>query len=141
MVNFWHKTLSKLLIRRETLAKIFGEYFAVGYLKIYWLAAGAANLLLWLAAWLMRSSIEQDLVILHYNTIFGIDWVGNPNGLFWLPAAGAILLALNIFVSFFFYRRDKFLVHLLFGGALLANFIIALALYSLFLVNSVKISF
>jgi len=59
----------------------------------------------------IRPSLEQ--VFLHYNIIFGVDLIGEWWKIFYLPIAGLIVLLFDYFLSFLFYKSNKFLGRLL----------------------------
>lgn len=52
-------------------------------------------------------------LFLHYNVIFGVDLIGEWWQVYYLPAAGLLVLIVNYGLSLFFYRNDKVLARLL----------------------------
>jgi hypothetical protein len=138
-MNFANKFFGKFLFKREALAKSWGEYFAWLPARVFCLATVAVNLLLWLGAWLIQRGLNQDLAILHYTITIGIDYLAPRAQIFYLPLIGLVLFLLNGCLSFIWFKKDKFLVNLLLAAALAVNVLVGLALYSIYLVNFVKI--
>jgi hypothetical protein len=115
-----------------------GDYFAKAGVKAYWLAAFILNLLLWAFAWLIVSRLHSDLVILHYNVILGVDNLGPPSHVFILPAIALGLFLLNNLLAIH-NRHDKVLLNLFLVSSIFMQLVFALGLYSVYLVNYVKI--
>ena len=137
--NFGHKLLGKLLFNWQGLKRILADYFSLNSLKIFWLINGLISFGLWVFTWLMIRKLPQDLAILHYNIAFGVDSLGAPPELYRLPLLALSLFLLNAFISVWFYRKDKFLLNLLLASAIFIQIIIGLALYSIYLINYVKL--
>lgn len=65
--------------------------------------------------WLLISGVHPDSsgqIFLHYNIIFGIDLVGDWWNMYFLPAAGLLVVLANFFLSLVFYAQDRFLARL-----------------------------
>lgn len=139
LFNFGHKFIGKFLFKSQGLGKTLADYFGVVSIRLFWLSTLIINLGLWTFTWLMVRKLPQDLAILHYNIIFGVDSLGTPQELYWLPLLGLLLFLLNAIMAIFFYRRDKFLLKLLLASSIFINIVISLALYSIYLINYVKL--
>ena len=139
MIMLGNKMWGQILSKRQELGKIWSDYFAWKPARIYWLVALVLNLALWLMAWLIYRRLDQELVILHYNVIFGIDSLGAPAKIYWLPGIGLLIFSFNALASLFCQERDRFLIGSLLVGSSLINVILGLALYSLYLVNFVNL--
>lgn len=133
------KFFGKFLFKKEAAGKFLQEYFADRTIKIYWLAGGAANVLLWLLAFLIWRGLHQDLAILHYNIIFGIDYLAPRTQIYFLPLIALILSLLNAGLSLAYWKRDLFLSKLLLAAVAAVNIIVGLGLYSIYIVNFVKL--
>lgn len=129
----------KFLIKREALVKAWFEYFSFKPAKIYWLVTVIINLFLWLLAFLIKRGLNQDLAILHYNITFGIDYLAPRSQVYFLPLIALVLFFINAGLSFIFLKKDKFIFSLLLISALALNALVGLGLYSIYLVNFVKI--
>lgn len=60
-------------------------------------------------------------VPLHYNVYFGIDFIGNPMQLYWLPLSALVLTAMNVVLAISIWRRDRILSYVLAAGALVVT--------------------
>ncbi len=68
------------------------------------------SVLLMAAMWwyvVSRISPTNDAIFLHYNTIFGIDLVGEWWKIFFAPVIGVGVFLVNYFLSFAFYATNK----------------------------------
>ena len=110
------------------------------YLKVYIIFLLGLNLIIWLLSWLISTSINQKLIIFHYNIIFGIDRLSAPTSIYWLALIGSIWTIINLIFSFFTYKNNRLLAHLFLGTAVFGHLLLGLALYSIYLVNFVNIN-
>ncbi len=81
-------------------------------------------------------SSTRDRVVLHYNVYLGVDIVGVPHQVFWVPAVGLLFWLVNTSLAYFLYRHlERIAAYLL----LLVNFMLGIgviiASISLSLVN------
>ena len=139
LFNFSHKLLGRFLFKRQSWSKTLADYFSISTIRVFWFVTLLLNLGLWTFTWLMVRQLPQDLAILHYNITFGVDSLGAPGELYWLPLWGLLLFLANAIITLWFYKRDKFLLNLLLSSSIFINIIIGLALYSIYLINYVKI--
>jgi len=67
------------------------------------------HLAIWLLIFLKIMPISRDLefLSLHYNIYFGVDLVGPWYDVFIIPVLGLVFMLLNIFLIFFFYKKEK----------------------------------
>ncbi len=137
--NLIPKFFGRFLLKKEAVGQSLADYFAFKPAKFYWLVIGIVNLLLWLLAWLIQRGLKQDLAILHYNVTFGIDYLAPRGQVFWLPVIALVLFLLNGWLAFLFFKKDTFLANLMLVSALMVNLLVGLGLYSIYLVNFVKI--
>ncbi|MFH1412627.1 MAG: hypothetical protein ABIG10_01185 [bacterium] len=135
------KFLGLFNLKKSDFKNRLSDYFSLFYIKVYVIFLLASNLIIWLLTWLIASNIKQETIILHYNIIFGIDYIGSPVNIYWIPAIGSIWLLINLIISFVVMRRDKLLVHLLLSNALVGHVFLGLAIYSIYLINFVNIKF
>ena len=87
-----------------------------------------------LAGWLV-SATSKGLLILHYNIHFGIDLIGSPTSVYWLPAGATLAAVVNSFVLLFHYQLAKQLRVTILAGSLAVFALTDLALVSLLLIN------
>ena len=98
------------------------------------------NLALWLIILLkLRPEIDaaDQMIPLHYNIYFGIDYLGPWYYAFILPALGLFLLAINTFISFLIYIKEKILSYFLVGTAFFSQIILLGAGILVVLINSI----
>lgn len=91
------------------------------------------NIFVWL--WLLWQIKPQDEpIFLHYNILFGVDYIDVWWKVFYLPAMGLLILLINAFLGWRLFNRDKFMAQLLNIGALLCQiFLIITAALLVFL--------
>jgi len=131
--------LGQTLLLKEAFLASVNDYLAEPVIRRYWWALGAVNAALWLLAWLVWRGLHQDLAILHYNIIFGIDYLAPRGQIYFLPFIATILSFVNGWLSLGLCAKNAYLSRLLLAAALAAGLIVGLALYSIYLVNFVKI--
>ncbi len=102
------------------------------------LLALIANILLNIAIWLnlLRIKPISGLIPLHYNIYFGVDYIGVWRQIFLLPLFGLGIIILNFFLGGIFFFKEKFISYTLIYSALLCQFIILLASFSLVWINT-----
>ena len=136
-------SLSKMIVNFSYIRKIIktrvNDYFHLFTAKIYLAVLLFLNILAWIMAYLLTVNITQKLIFLHYNIIFGRDLVGPVAEVYFWPLMGLAIIILNIIIVLTIYRTHKMLTQILLIGAGVANIILILALYSLYLVNFVQI--
>jgi hypothetical protein len=86
--------------------------------------------------WLYAKVKDAISVPLHYNIYFGIDLVGAPRRLFFLPAFGSLVWLLNSCLAYWLYTKEKVLSHFLVFGALAVQLILILADIFITIINS-----
>lgn len=72
----------------------------------------ALNLATWLRLWWQIPLNEQDL-FLHYNILFGVDYIGKSWEVFKLPLLGTAILLFNVFFGWTLYKHNRFMAQLL----------------------------
>ena len=103
------------------------------YLRDYWigpvfLGCIVIQIAVW---WYLLANIHPstEQIFLHYNTVFGIDLVGDWWKIFYLPAGGLLVMFVNYLVSWYFYSSDKFLARVLSLWTGVINIFLAIAVY------------
>jgi len=107
------------------------------YVKIYLIILILLNISLWTLASFFYSRINEDIVALHYNVDFGINLIGDSRKLYIIPALGLAIIIINFFlVAFTVEHKDKkFIAHLLLAAALIANYTLIAAIFTIYLIN------
>jgi hypothetical protein len=133
---------------------IFSKLLSYFYLSLAWLkkaitslltgrlsailtiVAVVINLLVWLVAYVLFHLIGDDLAVLHYNVVFGIDFVGNASQVFITPLIGLVTLLVNAFLGALLLKgQDKILSLMLLSLAIIVNLFCLISLYFLYLIN------
>lgn len=94
------------------------------------LGTGAIALCVNALHWLfvaMRLSVRDITLPAHYNIYFGIDLVGPWWYAFLLPAAGSVIIVVNIVLAFLLHKQKALATYYGFFGALLSCGILFLA--------------
>ena len=91
------------------------------------------NLFIWLN--LFRIEKTNDLIPLHYNIYFGIDYVGEWYKLFTIPMVGLIIIAINFFLALLIYFENKFIAYILLSTALFIQIILILSSLAIVWIN------
>src|SRR3989344_3163074 len=72
----------------------------------------AVNVAIWV--WLLWQIGPQDeQIFLHYNILFGVDYVGEWGRVFFLPINGLAILLVNCVSGWSLFGKDKFYAQLL----------------------------
>lgn len=84
------------------------------------------NILLWI--WLLwKINPGPDPVFLHYNILFGVDFIGEWWQVLFLPLAGLLIFLINGIIAWMLFSKDKFISLLLNAVSLLCQMIIFIA--------------
>lgn len=121
----------------EKVKDAFIEVFSFTSSRFYIGAAFFLNSVLWLFSWLFYNQVRGELIILHYNVDFGVDFFGQSENIFAIPALGLFFLAFNFLLAIFFVNNKNFnfICHLALGGSLFSNIILSLAFGPVYLIN------
>lgn len=74
------------------------------------------SLILNLANWfwlLWKIKPQADPIFLHYNILFGVDYVGEWWRVLFLPLAGLLIFLINGLIAWIMFSKDKFAAELL----------------------------
>jgi len=97
------------------------------------------NVLVWYFLYIqipvVLESTSSDIIPLHYNIYFGIDYIGEIQKLYSLPALGLIILAINVILIFFLYLKTKLLTYYLAFFSMTNQMILLLCVYLIVLFN------
>ncbi len=98
----------------------------------------ALNVLCNLAMWLwilIEINPKNEFLFLHYNILFGVDYVDVWWKIYYMPARGLFILIINLLLSWIVFSRDKFLSLLLNFMALLCQIFLFVAVMLLIFMN------
>lgn len=92
------------------------------------------NIFVWLWLW-WQIDPQAEPIFLHYNILFGVDYIDAWWKVFYLPAMGLLVLSVNGFLGWMLFYRDKFMAQLLNAGALLCQIFLLVAAALLVFLN------
>ncbi len=75
-------------------------------------------------------------VILHYNSFFGVDYLGEYYKIFFIPLVGLVLLLINGVAGYWLYSRDKLATYFLIAAAMEIQIFLFIAGIVLIKINS-----
>lgn len=131
--NFYARFYTFLGKIRLSLAAIFRLTSGRVYLAliIFWQAIA------WFQAWFIRRSLSGDIIVLHYNVDFGIDWVADPGQIYLYPLLGLGISLANLIILASLHKENNFktMVHYLLGAANLFGAFLSIALLAVYLIN------
>lgn len=110
----------KIFLRDKTITLVF--LFAVFINSIIWFN-------------LLRIPKTDEILPLHYNIYFGIDYMGGWYSLFIVPLFGLFVLLFNFSLSLFLYFNNKFLSYSLSLVALFVQIILLIASFAVVWIN------
>ncbi len=89
-------------------------------------AAAALNVFSW--AWLLlQIPRTAEQVFLHYTILFGVDQIGEPAQVYYVPLMGLALLIANFFGGWVLYRKDWFYSYTLLAIGVVVNIFVAIS--------------
>ena len=91
------------------------------------------NISIWIN--LLRIKKVDEMIPLHYNVYFGIDYIGDWHKIFIIPLIGIIILFVNFLLALLIYYKDKFISYILVFVALFIQIILFLASLSIVWIN------
>jgi hypothetical protein len=98
------------------------------------IASFILNSFLWV--YFYQNKIESVYpAILHYNIIFGIDYLDEYNKIYLISSAGLIIIFANVILGYVLYNKEKLAVYFLAFTALLAQIFLLVAGYLVVRIN------
>ncbi len=93
------------------------------------------NLFLWIL--FLQNKKEGDYpVILHYNLIFGVDYLDQYQKIYLISTMGLIILLLNLALGYYLYLKEKLASYLLVFSAFIVQIFLLFAGYLIIAINS-----
>lgn len=96
------------------------------------------GLLLNLASWvwlLSQIKPQTDPIFLHYNILFGVDYIGEWWKVLYLPIVGLFILLINTILGWVLFGKDKFAAQVLNFTSILCQVFILIAAALLVFLN------
>ena len=118
---------------KASLAAIFRYKPSWVYLSfiIFW------QIVAWIQTWFIRQKLSGEIMVLHYNVDFGIDWIGDQTQIYFFPLLGLGVFLLSFILLAIMYKNKNFkaLVIYLLGSAAIFGFFLSVALVAVYLIN------
>jgi len=92
------------------------------------------NLFSWF--WLKLQLPNISELFLHYNVLYGVDYIGESWKIFFVPLIGLIILSINFFMGWLLYKKDKFMAQILNFVAVLCQIFIIFSTFVLVFLNA-----
>jgi hypothetical protein len=107
------------------------------FIRVSLLLAAGLNLLAWaLALWFALPRLKTNpFFALHYTVYFGVDEIGAPWKLLYLPLLGFLILAVNALLAIRLYRGERFASAFLSALTLLLQALLLLVTFLTVLLN------
>jgi len=98
------------------------------------LFSGVLNLFSWF--WLKTQLPNTSELFLHYNVLFGVDYIGESWKVFFVPLVGLTILSVNFFLGWLLYKKDKFMAYILNFVSIACQIFIVMASFILVFLNA-----
>lgn len=133
----YSKLYERFYSLRVKTANVAGEFFSFYPNRLYLTAAVIIQAASWWLAYYIFNNLTGDLLVLHYNVDFGIDWVGDLNNIFYFPLVGLAFLLLSVILLFIFGpgRHFRAQSHYLMIGMVLGNLGMLVSLLLVYIIN------
>lgn len=133
----YSKWYNQVHVWRSQLAGTFSDIISFRPNRLYLLGTIVLQAVSWWLASYIYRHLSSTLLVLHYNVDFGIDWVGDPKLVFYLPLFGilAAIIALIWLLLLGSGKHFRLQAHYLLGGTFLANLGWLAALVLVYLIN------
>ena len=95
---FWPK-INEVLASRKSFISDRLNYLSLG-------ASLLINIIHWVILF-FKIKPGDDSILLHYNIIYGADYVDQSKYIYLIPATALVMLIVNIIFSVYVFRREK----------------------------------
>jgi hypothetical protein len=96
--------------------------------------AGLLNIIHWVLLYIKIKPGESN-ILLHYNVVYGPDFIQSSTYLYWIPLLALILLITNIIASAIFYKKEKLASYFINIASIPMQLVFLVATIVLILVN------
>jgi len=104
-------------------------------IRILLIIALLINFVNWSISFFINLKIREDVIALHHNIYFGINLIGSPKQIYFIPLLGLMIIIINFIFSYLIKEEDNFFVYIFTASALLVNVFLLLGLGSVMLIN------
>jgi hypothetical protein len=122
---------------RTKIANITGEFFSFRPNRVYLAIIIIIQAVSWWFTSYLYKHLSGDLLVLHYNVDFGIDWIGDRGLIFYFPLIGLSFLLISLIMLGVFGPGKNFRAqsHYLLSGVVMSNLGILVALILIYSTN------
>jgi hypothetical protein len=93
------------------------------------------NLAAWIwPLWQLRVTSGEQ-IFLHYNILYGVDYVGEWWRVLYLPSTGLLILLTNFIMGWFLFHKDKFAAYSLNAVSVICQIFLLIAVALLVFLN------
>lgn len=133
----YSKLYERLYSLRVKIAKTTGEFFSFRPNRLYLIAIVLLQVLTWWGAYYIYNNIGTNLLVLHYNVDFGIDWIGSQSDIFYFPLVGLVSFLISVILLFIFGPGKNFRIHsnYLMMKTILTNLGMLMSLLLIYIIN------
>ncbi len=133
----YSKLANKWYLFCDQTASAFRAVFGWRHSWVFFLVNLLIVASLFLGSWEIFRNFKEEILVIHYNIDFGVDWIGSKSLVFWLAAIGGGVFLLDFVILLFISkRRDyKFLSFFIWGGLTVCELFLMAAVFSIYLVN------
>ncbi|HEX9503180.1 MAG TPA: hypothetical protein VF974_02555 [Patescibacteria group bacterium] len=97
--------------------------------------SGLLNIIHWVILYIKIKPSETRL-LLHYNVVYGPDFVGSSLYIYWIPLLALILLVVNSIAAAGFYNREKLAAHFISLASIAVQIVFLIATINLIIANA-----
>ena len=97
--------------------------------------AAIFNIILWLML-AGKFGWSGERVPLHFNVVYGIDYLGNARQVYQIPLAGLALIIINVVLAMRIYSREKIFSYFLVFGSGVLQLILIISALTLIVLNA-----
>jgi hypothetical protein len=83
----------------------------------------------------IRLADVQNLLIIHFDSFRGIDFLGDKQDVFGILAVGLAVMTVNGFLANVFYYRERFFSYLLSFSSVVLSLLILIAVFAIISIN------
>ncbi|MBX4186835.1 MAG: hypothetical protein KW802_01065 [Candidatus Doudnabacteria bacterium] len=97
--------------------------------------SGLLNIIHWVILYI-KIKPSHDNVLLHYNVVYGADFIERSLYLYWIPLLALVLLIINGIMAASFYKKEKLASYFLAIASIAVQIVFLVATINLILINA-----
>lgn len=133
----YSKLSNKWYLFRDRTAAAFRSVFSWRHSWVFFLLNLFLVISLFLGSLEIFTNFQEEILVLHYNIDFGVDWIGAKSLVFNFALVGAVIFILDFLILLLISKRKdyKFFSFFIWGGLTVCEGFLAAAIFSIYLVN------